>query len=333
MTVDLEPAIRPTRAVLWRTYVVAWMVLAAGALSYLVVAAHDPRLAERLATTPASTPAATTAPAVDATELAAMRTALERLNARVEEVQGSVERQRRAVEEVTEKVQGSVKSAPVEALRPPPAAEDPPQPYDIARIRTVTTTTERATAPDQPERTTIPRGTNNNVPPLPTRAARSPIPSTTASISPPSAGYTSVMPSIINAPTRTEPPAEPQTTARAPRTAPTFPAQSPAVGSWSSAPATVSYGPQNEPAPSGLTAITLSRATTVDGLRVSWDRLLSNHPALLAGLLPRYSREADGTYRLLAGPFDDRVAADQLCDALRTNNIACGVGGYGGNAL
>jgi uncharacterized coiled-coil protein SlyX len=337
MTVDVEPGTRPTSAVLWRAYVAGWMVLAAGALGYLIVVTHDPRLAERLAMHPGSQPAATVAPAADASELAAMRSALERLNARVEEVQGTVERQRRAVEEVTEKVQGSAKSAPVEAPAPLPAAEDPPQPYDISRIRTVATTVERPTPPEVIERTTGSRRTNTNLPPLPTRAARNPIPSTTASITPPPSGaYTGVMPSIINAPPPPiAPPSEPQTAARAPRTMPTAPtpAPSPGVGSWSNAPAIISYGPQNEPTPSGPTAITLSRATTLDGLRVSWDRLLSNHPALLAGLLPRYNREADGTYQLLAGPFDDRVAADQLCGALRTNNIPCGVGNYGGNAL
>lgn len=83
------------------------------------------------------------------------------------------------------------------------------------------------------------------------------------------------------------------------------------------------------------TAVVVSAATSLAGLRASWDQLSRNHPALLGTLEPRYDAMGNdgGPYRLLAGPLSDRVEADRLCSELRANGVACGVGEFVGKAL
>ncbi len=81
-------------------------------------------------------------------------------------------------------------------------------------------------------------------------------------------------------------------------------------------------------------AVVVSAAPSVDGLRASWQQLSRQHPTLLGSLQPRYDVMGDkGPYRLLAGPLADRVEADRLCSALRVSGVTCGVGEFVGNAL
>ena len=83
------------------------------------------------------------------------------------------------------------------------------------------------------------------------------------------------------------------------------------------------------------TAVVVSAATSLAGLRASWDQLSRNHPALLGTLEPRYDAMGSdgGPYRLLAGPLSDRVEADRLCSELRANGVSCGVGEFVGKSL
>ena len=81
-------------------------------------------------------------------------------------------------------------------------------------------------------------------------------------------------------------------------------------------------------------AVVVSAAPSLEGLRASWHQLASQHPALLGTLEPRYdAMGVNGPYRLLAGPLSDRSEADRLCSALLAYNVQCGVGDYVGNAL
>lgn len=81
-------------------------------------------------------------------------------------------------------------------------------------------------------------------------------------------------------------------------------------------------------------AVVVSAASSLIGLRASWQQLASNHPGLLGTLEPRYdAMGADGPYRLLAGPLSDRVEADRLCSELRANGVTCRVGVFVGKAL
>lgn len=337
MSVDAQPAPTQPRGWFWRAYVTAWMVLAAGGLGYLTLLATSPEFAVKFAAitgAPAKSRQAVQdqGPRVPDPELAAVRSALEKLNARVAEVQSAVEKQQRTVAEVSEKVAAAARTeAP--ASSPSETSSEPPQSESTqTSVRRVTTTTERPTPAQS-------RNAGTKFPPLPTRVVRNPIPRTTASITAPGSRSGQFAPKIINQrPSQPRPPAqlkrrEPQASAQP--AAPSTPGGTGPI-SWSTVPTTVTFGDPRRsalPTTAAQTAITLSRASTLDGLRASWEQLVTNHPAMLAGLQPRYNRTVDGTYRLLAGPLEDRVSADRLCSALRTSNIACGVDTYSGNAL
>lgn len=85
--------------------------------------------------------------------------------------------------------------------------------------------------------------------------------------------------------------------------------------------------------------IQLGTGPSVDALRLNWTLLQQRHQGALQKLQPRYttSREA-GTggegpaYDLIAGPLPP-AEAQRTCEALRAQNVACRVSGFGGNAL
>lgn len=92
---------------------------------------------------------------------------------------------------------------------------------------------------------------------------------------------------------------------------------------------TVTQGRTTTPA-----ALSLSTAQSVTGLRASWLLLTSRHPSTFDRLQPLYlSDQANGTYRLLAGPILTHAEADRICTELRAQGVSCGVTTYAGSAL
>ena len=162
-----------------------------------------------------------------------------------------------------------------------------------------------------------------SVPPIPTRqdgrtasAAPAPINRTTSSAR---SASNFVQPTVLNAdrkPARAEPAAvRPRTVARAPTPQPT---------NASFGAATVTPAPQ-------ASALVLSSASSVTGLRASWLVLTTSHARALGGLQPRYVTDpATGTHRLLAGPVSNRAEADRLCSDLIGQGVRCGVTAYAG---
>lgn len=83
-----------------------------------------------------------------------------------------------------------------------------------------------------------------------------------------------------------------------------------------------------------VSALSLSTAQSVTGLRASWLLLTSRHPDTFGRFQPRYiSDQANGTYRLLAGPISSHAEADRICTELRAQSVSCGVTAYIGSAL
>jgi len=81
-------------------------------------------------------------------------------------------------------------------------------------------------------------------------------------------------------------------------------------------------------------ALSLSTAQSVTGLRASWLLLTSRHPATFVGYQPRYiADQANGTYRLIAGPIANHAEADRICNELRAQHVNCGVTSYAGSSL
>ena len=105
----------------------------------------------------------------------------------------------------------------------------------------------------------------------------------------------------------------------------------------------ISFGaPQIVAAPRGIsanvaaggTALALSTAPSITGLRASWLLLTTRHGELLGNFRPRYTTDPEnGGYRLLAGPVLNRAEADRICSKLRSKNVICGVSEYTGERL
>lgn len=362
-----------TSRIFWPLYVSAWMLLAGGSLAYLALVATDPSLGSRIfsvagdqQTTPSDDPR-TRAKIV--AELETLRATVSKIDSELSGVKSSVAQQSRTVEEVSKKV-ASASPAPTDeapAGSAPTSNEPskdgptsnvttgslpsrtPTQPLiRVGRVRTVPTTlTPVAEEPPPPADLAPPpaaaappsqtppqtKASTRRLPPLPTRVPRT---ATSRAHHPRRqqvAGY--MKPEIING-DRT-----PATTG----SIPTIPKPAPArkvtkravkTAAAKTPPPAISFGAPEVHAvavPATPTAITLTRASTIDGLRASWIALSNQHPSLLGGLQPRYAREVGGTYRLLAGPLSNHADADRLCNALRTGNVPCGVAAYAGNAL
>ena len=85
--------------------------------------------------------------------------------------------------------------------------------------------------------------------------------------------------------------------------------------------------------------IQLGTGPSVDALRLNWTLLQQRHQGVLQKLQPRYTASRDAgpggqgaAFDLIAGPLP-AAEAQRTCDALRAQNVACKVGGFGGNAL
>ena len=334
---SLEAPEAPSKGSFWHLYVTVWMVLAVGAVAYLVAVAGNPELARNV-----SDPRPDATAALDegrrerlriAADVADLKTTVGRLHSDVIGLQTTVEQQGRKVEIVSEKIAQAMREVPQTlAAAPPPTAGDEPDRRPEPSAPTEPPAAAKP-APATPPAAGKPRRTAT--PPLPVRVER---PRQVAANG-------AIVPRIINrgagAPTTTAVttgsiPARPSaSTSERPRRKP--------EPSPRTVPAAIKFGPAEvrsepvagigEPGTRSLSAVTLSRASSLAGLKASWQALTELHPSLLGGLQPRYARAGDGTYQLLAGPFSDRATADRLCTSLRGSNIPCGVGAYGGNAL
>jgi hypothetical protein len=81
-------------------------------------------------------------------------------------------------------------------------------------------------------------------------------------------------------------------------------------------------------------ALVLSSASSITGLRANWLLLTSQHGETLARLQPHFVTDpGTGTYRLLAGPVSSAAEADRLCNDLIGQGVPCGVTAYAGSPL
>jgi hypothetical protein len=103
-------------------------------------------------------------------------------------------------------------------------------------------------------------------------------------------------------------------------------------------PATPASAAAAVPAPGPEFAIDLGAATTLNGIRALWDRTRARQPAQIGNLRPLVSVR-DGTrpgsmeLRLVAGPIANAVAAARLCAALVAAGTACQPAMFDGQRL
>lgn len=69
------------------------------------------------------------------------------------------------------------------------------------------------------------------------------------------------------------------------------------------------------------------------GLQRLWRDILTNHPALVAGLQPRRMLAPDKKWQLIAGPFDSTAEATQVCGLFKKENLKCEATVFGGDEL
>jgi hypothetical protein len=332
MTRKSDGARRTRTGSFWTIYIFAWMALAAGALSYLVLAATNPRIARRiLPVQTAAGAAGTDLSRIQAkldTEVRALHRTVAKLDARVTDVQSTVSDNARTVAEIAKKIETA--AAPITAATQPQTS-----PITLGSVRSVATTTERPQPPAQAGRR------NSKLPPLPTRVVRRqirrpPTRQTTVATGSPA------VPNIINrnqpatdVTTGSLPPQQPQPSTPEPakHTNPAPVAAPQPVTPPQQQNARVQFGAPIVRPPVAPAAVTLARALSLNELQATWEKLVSSHPALLGGLQPRYSQDRSGAYILLAGPLDDHTHAGRLCQALRSSGVGCGINTYTGNAL
>jgi hypothetical protein len=72
-------------------------------------------------------------------------------------------------------------------------------------------------------------------------------------------------------------------------------------------------------------AVQLGAGRSLDALRMSWSLLLDQHGDSLSPLQPRVIAppKEGGSYRLVAGPFDTRSAAEKVCAAMNLQRNKC----------
>jgi hypothetical protein len=104
-----------------------------------------------------------------------------------------------------------------------------------------------------------------------------------------------------------------------------------------SAPAPVAFGPavvKAEPKPLG---VQLGSALTLDALRLNWSLLTESNSDTLKTLSPRYTAsgtpEAGEVYDLVAGPVKSAADGKRICKALAARGVDCRVGPMAGSAL
>lgn len=304
------------KSIFWRLYMLTWAGLAGVAVIYLATLLLNPDAIEPISGT--------------SDKLAEQAQKAEQLAQQVEQdraeqarVAAEVQRLRQTVSSLSTKLE-QVESEVASQTKT--AATEPPSAATIASANKVPATVE----------TPPPSVRTANAPPLPERgpkrpsrvaqAAAPPAQSPPAVVLNPEPGSTISTGSIARA-------------AAAARPTPSPPLEHPKALLPTPAAQVTSFGPATVNPNGSLTgaapaAVVVSAASTLDGLRASWQQLSTRHPALLGTLEPRYdAMGSSGPYRLLAGPLSDRVEADRLCSALRNHNITCGVSEFVGNAL
>ena len=304
----------------WRLYTLSWVCLAGVAVGYLSVVLTNPELVAKL-----SNGAAMAASGQENIE------AQKRVTAELQTLRESVSSLRNDLERVETRVASAAKP-PVEVAKAAPITAPEPaasQPKATAAIPALVPINAAEKTPQLATQTVTTQPVRvGRLPPLPVRGPERPQRVAAPRINT-GAGGTAVIlnngqivtgsvpkaPALNIAPTPT-PPLVPQPDTSNLR----FGAPQPAATALSN----------GTPA----TAVVVSAASTLAGLRASWQQLSSKHPALLGTLEPRYdAMGADGPYRLLAGPLSDRVEADRLCSELRANGVTCGVGAFVGKVL
>jgi sporulation related protein len=77
--------------------------------------------------------------------------------------------------------------------------------------------------------------------------------------------------------------------------------------------------------PSSPFAVQLAAGPSLDALRLSWGVLVERHGAALASLQPRFvaPRNGGGPYRLIAGPLPTKADADKVCTEMGVGRNGC----------
>ncbi|MCB1512112.1 MAG: SPOR domain-containing protein [Hyphomicrobiaceae bacterium] len=330
---------------MWRIYVAGWVLLGTTAASYIGLAVVKPSLIQQFAPVAAPNGGGARSEKL-AAEVETLRSTVGRLQAELTGIKTRVAEQSRKTAAVNPpgNTAGNEQPADVPSERSPLIR--------VGKVRTINPTANPPAATDSPPPPVAsapapvkPARVAGRMPPLPTRVERPPRPVGPAK--PPQRVAQGPRPRVINQDGDGTPPATTGSIPVPPKPPAARPEPQTATPPKVNSPPKITFGaPIVRPATSrdltptlpppiadNSAAITLSRASTIDGLRVSWQALANKHPTLLGGLQPRYAREAGGTFRLLAGPFGDRAAADRLCSALRIDNVPCGIGKFTGNAL
>jgi hypothetical protein len=125
------------------------------------------------------------------------------------------------------------------------------------------------------------------------------------------AGATRVMSAVMSVPEQAEKPAGE--------------AAAPNIETGSIGPAPITFG---EPVVTRSTtnfAVQLGAGRSVEALKLSWSLLLDQHGEALAPLQPRViaPRTDGGSYRLVAGPFENRTEAEKICAAMALSRNKC----------
>lgn len=101
--------------------------------------------------------------------------------------------------------------------------------------------------------------------------------------------------------------------------------------------APIAFGPavvKLEPKPLG---VQLGSGLTLDALRLNWSVLSESHGDTLKSLSPRYTSsgtpEAGEVYDLVAGPVKSAADGKRICKALAARGVDCRVGPMAGSAL
>lgn len=82
--------------------------------------------------------------------------------------------------------------------------------------------------------------------------------------------------------------------------------------------------------------IELASAASVNGLRLNWLQLSTEHADKLKRLKARYTtngNSANPNFNLVAGPIRTKAEAIRLCHDLQSQAVSCSVGDFTGNAL
>ena len=311
-----EPSVaQPRASIFWRFYMLTWAGLAGIAVTYLAVAASKPEFVDKL-----------TGQAAIA-EAQAERDAKAKVVAQLQTLKDTVIGLKNELQRVEARVKDQdVPEIKAVAVPAPPIVQVPVRQQPIAALPTAQPIEAPATV--KPASVVA---TPGKIPPLPERA---PLQKKTATLfKTQDSGVAAV---VLNQArdgriVTGSIPKTPKPVVKTPVAARAITKKTPAK------PAPIRFGaPKVTPAAQQFnpSAVVVSAASSLDGLRASWQQLSSKHPALLGTLQPRYdAMGADGPYRLLAGPLSDRVEADRLCSALRIYKVTCGVGEFVGNVL